>query len=106
MFSDRTLQETLYPILKVSLFIVSSLILLFALNIFLGTKEDYDSIIKEQMWSRIFAKGLVFLVLHSLTLLILYIVSRRCKVTLNTKTYLWLLSIHLVILIFCVTILL
>ena len=58
------------------------------------------------MWSRIFAKGVVFLILHSLTLLILYVVSRLCKVTVNKKTYLWLLCIHLVILIFCVTVLL
>lgn len=106
MFSDKTLQEIIYPVLKVSLFIVSSFVLLFALNMFLGTKEDYDSIIRDHMWSRVFAKGLVFLIIHSVTVLILFIVSKVCRSVIDKKTYTWLLIIHLCILIISVTVLL
>lgn len=94
MLSDKTFQEIIYPVLKVSLFIASSFILLFALNMFLGTKEDYDRIIRDHMWSRVFAKGLVFLIVHSLTLFILFIISKVCRIVINRKTYLWLLIIY------------
>lgn len=106
MFSDKTLQEIIYPVLKVSLFIVSSFVLLFVLNMFLGTKEDYDSIIRSHMWSRVFAKGLVFLIIHSVAVLILFIVSKVCRSVIDKKTYTWLLIIHLCILIISVTVLL
>ncbi|AOM80021.1 hypothetical protein BFS30_24380 [Pedobacter steynii] len=106
MFSDKTLQEFIYPVLKIALFIVSSFILLFALNMFLGTKEEYERLTREYTWSRVFAKGLVFIIIHSIAVLFFFIVGKVCKVLFNKKAYLWLLAIHLFILIISLTILL
>ncbi|MET4083089.1 hypothetical protein ABIB40_003058 [Pedobacter sp. UYP30] len=97
MFSDKTLREIVYPVLKFLLFLFSSIFLFFVLNASIGAIYSEKGGVKYS--GNLLPKLIISIFINIITIFLLFLISHLCKVKLTTKTCIWMISIHLFILI-------
>jgi len=101
MFSEQTLQEMIYPVGRVIIFIFSTLLIFVFITPFLGYGETYNTMLVEDgvaffVWIRF----LILLTITAMSFGMLFILGKICKRATTKKTYLLLFFILLSIAIY------
>lgn len=96
MVSDKTIQEIIYPALRVFLFVFSIVLLNIFITPFLGTGADYHHmLVKDGITYFLFVRFLVLIFVFLLSTAILFTVGKICKRKTTKKTVLILFCILL-----------